>query len=385
MDPITLAAKQLHADIDTFWNPHPGAPIAAGPRVLRLVASPSERGELLKALRWLEWSPTNRRPVILFEEAFEDEPRWLRALLAKTSDDCEAVRKGLVDDGMLPAPPPPARFAAAVLDATTARRYLDATAECVGNGPLEGLFIALVPKRVADPKVYRATLAKLTAPPSAPVLRLAVLAIPGAELHLLLPAKARFEVERAGLFAFLQQISLKPSEGPALPKPPWSSALPSRQDGETLRVLLLNAGQALSEGKAKLAIHHFEAAQKLSGENGLTAQECASGIGRGNAQDAAGDEGAAFATYEDAMQRALAAGLLPLAAQALLGIAGIHFGKGRFTEARMAYETIALLTIDVPPLAEEAQRMQKHCRDLERVSGEEVPRSRSPKEIAIAH
>ena len=383
MDPIILAAKQLHADIDAFWNPHPGALISAEPRVLRLVVSPSERGDLLKALRWLEWSPDNRRPVILFGEPFEDEPRYLRALIAKTSDDCEAVRRGLIEDGILPAPTP-ARVAAAVLDATTARGYLDAAAECVVNGLLDGLFIALVPKRVADPRAYRATLAKLTALPIGTALRVAVLDSPGVEqeLRALFPAEARFEVDRAELFAFLKQTGPKPSAGPAIAKPSWSSALPSRQVGETLRVLLLDAGHALSVGKARLAIQHFEVAQELSRENDLTAQECAIGIGLGSAHGAAGDEAAALAAYDDAMQRALTADRLPLAAQALLGFAGIHFSKGRYAEARIAYETIVRLPIDVPPLAEEAQRMQKQCLEIERVNAEEA---RSRKEIAIAH
>ena len=269
MDPITRAARQLHADIDAFWNPHPGAPIAAGPRVLRLVVSPSERGDLLKALRWLEWSPTNRRPVILFEEQFEDEPRYLRALITKTADDCEAVRKGLAEGGVL-LTLPPASPADAVLDATTARRYLDAAA-CVVNGSLDGLFIVVVPNRVADPNAYGATLEKLMASPIGPALRLAVLDSPGAELGALLPTEARFQVDRAELLAFLKQVGPKPSAGPAIPKPSWLSALPSRQVGETLRVLLLDAGQALAEGKARLAIKHFEAAQVLSREYDLTA------------------------------------------------------------------------------------------------------------------
>lgn len=384
MDPITLAAKQLHADIEAFWSPHPGAPIAPGPRILRLVVNPSERRDLLKALRWFEWSPVNRRPVILFEEPFEDEPSWLRALIAKTSDGCEAVRKGLAEDGML-LTPTPARPTDAVLDATTARRYVDTAAECMVNGALDGLFVAVAPKRVTDPRAYRATLAKLTALPIGRALRVAVLDSPGAEqkLRALFPAEARFEVDRAELFAFLKQTGPKPSAGPTIPKAAWSSALPARQVGETLRVLLLEAGQALSVDMARLTVQHFEAAQELSRENDLTAQECAIGIGLGSAHGAAGDEAAALAAYDDAMQRALTADRLPLAAQALLGMAGIHFSKGRYAEARIAYETIARLTIAVPPLAEEARRMQKQCRELERVNTEEAPRSR--KEIAIAH
>ena len=384
MDPITRAARQLHADIDAFWNPHPGAPIAAGPRVLRLVVSPSERGDLLKALRWLEWSPTNRRPVILFEELFEDEPRYLRALITKTAGDCEAVRKGLAEGGVL-LTLPPASPADAVLDATTARWYLDAAAACVVNGSLDGLFVVVVPKRVADPKAYGATLAKLMASPIGQALRLAVLDIPGAELGELVLTEARFQVDRAELLAFLKQVGPKPSAGSAIPKPSWLSALPSRQVGETLRVLLLDAGQALAEGKARLAIKHFEAAQVLSREYDLTAQECAIGLGLGSAHLLASDEPQGLAAYDAAVRRAVAAELRPLAAQARLGMAGIHFSRGRYTEARTGYETIARLTIDVPPLVEEAQRRQKQCRQLERVDAEEAPRSQSHKESAIAH
>jgi hypothetical protein len=262
MDPTTLAAKHFLAQLESFWNPPPTAPTPPGPRIVRVVADPSERGDLVRSLRWLEWSPESRRPVVLFEDALEDEHRWLRALVTKTADDCEAVQEGLAADGLL-VTPLPARPAATTIAAPAARRYLDAVAEHLAGGPLDGLVIALVPTYVADPAAYRGTLAKIAAPPIGASLRLAVLDVSGADLAALLPSEARFELDRDELFTFLKQMSPKRSKGPA---------------AEPLRVLLLDAGQALSEGKAQLAVQHLLAAQALCRTAGLRAQECATEI-----------------------------------------------------------------------------------------------------------
>lgn len=228
MDPITLAAKQFLAQLERFWSPQPSAPIPPGRYAVRLVAAPSERGDLRKALRWLEWSPENRRPLVLFEDAFEDEARWLRGLVAKTADDCEAVRKGLTEDGIL-VTPLPTRPADAAIDAVAAIRYLEAVAEHMGGGVLNGFFLALVPTRVTDPKVYRGIIAKIAAPSLSPALRLAVSDVPGADLGALVPGEARFEVDRAELLAFLKQIGPKLSQGPAAQR-----TLPIAQPNHTL-------------------------------------------------------------------------------------------------------------------------------------------------------
>jgi hypothetical protein len=151
-------------------------------------------------------------------------------------------------------------------------------------------------------------------------------------------------------------------------------SIPSEAAGKTLRVLLLDAGQALSDGRPALAIRAFGAAQTLCRAEGLVPQECATGIGLGSAHLAAGDEQAALEAYVHAAQRALAAKLPPLAAQAMLGVAGVHFGKGSFAQAREAYAAVAHLAINVPSLAQEAERMEQKCGDLTRLrSGDAWP------------
>jgi hypothetical protein len=370
MDPMTLASKQFLTELESFWNPPATVPLPAGPRVLRLVVSPSERGDLLKALRWLEWSADNRHPIVLFEDAFENATRWLRGLVAKTANDCEAVRKGLTED-RIPMAPLPAKPAEATIDAATARHYLDSVAEHMAGGVLDGLLVVLAPRRVTNLRAYRGTLAKIVALPIGAALRLVVVDVPEADLAALLPSAARFEVDRAELFAFLRLMGTKPSKGPPMPKRASASPAtpephhPSERTAEPLRVLLLDAGQALAEGKPKLAIQHLCTAEALARKHGLRAQECAIGIGLGGAQLAATDERAALTTYQHVMQRALAARLSPLAAQAMLGIAAVHFGRGRYAAARAAYEILACMTTDMPVLAQEAERMQKQCRELE--------------------
>ena len=195
-----------------------------------------------------------------------------------------------------------------------------------------------------------------------------MLDIPGANLGAVLPGEARFELDRAAVLAFLKQLGPKPSQGP----PALATGSPSQTTDQTLRALLLDAGQALSEGKAKLAAQSFQAAQVLCRENDLLTQECAISIGLGSAHLVAGDEPAALAAYAHAMQRAVAAELPPLAAQAMLGTAGIHFGQAGYAEARVAYETLARLAMDLSPLVQEAERMQRQCREHERLKAEDT-------------
>ena len=378
MDPMTVAAKRFITQIESAWTPSPGAAMAPGPRAVRLVADPAEHSGVLKALRWLEWSSASMRPVVLFDDTFADEAQWLRGLVAKVSDDCEAVRTKLADTGMT-LPPTPTRPADMELDAVTTARYLDAAAKSLVSEALDGLFVALVPRHVTDAAAYGAAMAKLAAPGGDGALRLAVLDVPGAHLDAGLSGEARFELDRAALLAFLKQLGPKLSEGPAGPKPRWpvlakevATRSVSPATHATLRALLLDAGAALSEGKAKLAIAYFQSAQGLCQENGMRAEECATGIGLGSAYLAAGDERAALAAYEHAMQRAGGGELSMLAAQAMLGTAGIHFGMGRYAEARRAYEAIARLTVEVPPLAQAAERMQRQCRDRERMTADDT-------------
>jgi hypothetical protein len=223
MDPITAAAKEFLAQLERFWKPARSAPIPSALRVVRVVVAPSDRGDVLKALRWLEWSPENRRPVVLFEDAFEDEARWLWELVAKLAGDCDSVRQGLTEDGIL-LPIVPTRPSEAAIDTATARRYVEAAAEALVTEALDGLVIALAPRWVADPKAYGVTLAKIAAPPLSAALFLAVLDIPGAELRAPFPVEVRYEVNRSALFAFLKQLGPKSSEGPAISKPSWSSS-----------------------------------------------------------------------------------------------------------------------------------------------------------------
>ena len=383
MDPMTVAAKRFIAQLESAWAASPSAANAPGPRAVRLVADPAEHSGVLKALRWLEWSSASTRPVVLFEAPFANEPQWLRELVAKVADDCEAVRTKLAETGMT-LPPAATRPADTTLDAVTAARYLDAAAKSLVTEALDGLVIALVPRQVTDPTAYRAAIAKIAAPGGDGALRLVVLDVRGADLDALLPDEAHFVLDRAALLAFLKQLGPRLSEGPAGPKPRWPLVTnevgtpgPSQATHAALRARLLDAGEALSEGKAKLAVAHFQSAHRLCQENAMRTEECATGIGLGSAYLAAGDETAALATYEQAMERAVAGGLSMLAAQAMLGAAGIHFGMARYAEARRAYETIARLTVEVPPLAQAAERMQRQCRDRERMT------AKDPKDHAL--
>jgi len=76
MDPVMRAAQAFVAEVDRFLRRFPG-------RVLPLVAEPSARGEMAKALRLAELAPANRRALFLYEARFGDAGKYLGAALLR--------------------------------------------------------------------------------------------------------------------------------------------------------------------------------------------------------------------------------------------------------------------------------------------------------------
>src|SRR5579884_2550784 len=101
MDPLTTAARSFIRETERVWAapPRPGAA-----RVLRMEAPPDDRGDLVKTLRWMEWSPQNRWPLFLYEAPFTTEAAWCDGLCEKLRADYDLVRKGAAEEGVaLPA------------------------------------------------------------------------------------------------------------------------------------------------------------------------------------------------------------------------------------------------------------------------------------------
>ena len=94
MDPITRAAKVFFAEAKAFWRARPG-------HVLPIIAEPSERGELLKALLLAELAPENRRPLVLYEAPFVEPSAYFTGLVRAIEVQYEEIRKGVAEEGVV--------------------------------------------------------------------------------------------------------------------------------------------------------------------------------------------------------------------------------------------------------------------------------------------
>src|SRR5690242_12356343 len=92
MDPITTAARRFLEQADTCWRARPAG-------VLRLVAAPEHRGDLIAALRLAEVAPDNRRPLFLVEAPFTTAESYTAAVCKSIVDDLEAIRRGAHEEG----------------------------------------------------------------------------------------------------------------------------------------------------------------------------------------------------------------------------------------------------------------------------------------------
>jgi hypothetical protein len=329
---------------------------------------PSSRTDAVKSLRVLEWAPDNRRPFVIVEEAFVTLEQYLEAFAQKVKADHGKLAEGLASEGVvLPALPTLSRpfelaalVRAVIAFATSLRPSLD------------GLMLVLMPARVQLPEAF-ATLVRAFASVDLDALRIAVQDQPGLEKEY--GGVASFLVDEGALLEFLKEIgsdqakSKGPREASSLSssaatrrkaEPPSGEPM-SEAAGMDLRALLLDAGSAMSQGSFKLAARRFRAARMLCHLAGLPEQEAATSVAAGSALLAAGDKVAAISAYRQGKTIALGCGNSLLAAQAELGIAGVHFFGRDFEKARASYREIQTLAADMPALWIEAMRMEGEC------------------------
>src|SRR5690242_5074371 len=94
MDPITRAVRAFLVEAKAFWRAWPE-------RVLPMIAEPSERGEVVKALRLAELAPENRRPLFLYEAPFADARTYFDGLVEAIRHDYEAISEGVAGEGVI--------------------------------------------------------------------------------------------------------------------------------------------------------------------------------------------------------------------------------------------------------------------------------------------
>ena len=368
MDPITLAARRFMAEIDAFWKEAPAR------SVLRLVSDKSHLRDLQKTLRLRELDPNCRRPLALYEASFENAGAYFAGLARQVADDYEAVRAGAAEEGVdLPALAP--SVMAENADAASRAAAVVAEVDRLLSTRLEGLDVAFVPAQLHDAAGFRDAVKRFSEVCRAEHLRLSAYDAPDGALAPVFPGVAHFEVDRAELARYLKEMGPKPSAGPKVETPTLPIAkkkeleaklgrrIPSSDTGRLLRVLLLEASEALEAGHPATAAKRFRSARTLCRLDGLTQAQIPILVAVGTAELAAGDMQAAHAAYGEATELALAEGEAVLVVQARLGTAGAFFAEGRFAEAAVHYEELAGGTdVDVPPpLVVDAWRMAGVC------------------------
>lgn len=362
MDPLTLAAKRFMRDVETFRSPPPGFKAPAGPRLLRVVVDPQDRGNVLKTMRWLEHEPRSRCPVSIVASDFTGIPSALRSIVERVREDYEAVRAGLADDGMtIPA----LVTASNELSVGAVAALLSEAARGLAQ-VLGGLVVVIAPERVTDPAAYREFAEQLGHRVASRELHLLITELPDAPIHSATAWVARFDVDRDALLDFLANLGPAGSSGPATtPRPTPTKEqkqalrdagvdVPSLDSARTLRRLLLEGGRALANHEPRVAVRKLRAAKMLCRLDRLEALEGAVLLGLGSAYLHTQNRHGALAAYASANELGTKLAQPTLAAQALLGTAAVRRAAGDGSSARAAYREIVELVGPTHPLGAHA-------------------------------
>jgi tetratricopeptide (TPR) repeat protein len=338
MNPVMRAARVFLAEAEALWRERPG-------RVLPLAAEPSDRDDLVSALRLGELAPENRRPLFLHEAPFTDAEAYFGGFAASIERDYEAVRKGVAAEGVeLPAfslePRARAPMDRAVL-------CMERAAALLGER-FGGATFALVSAHVEDAPAWRESVCALAAAPRTPRVRLAVYAPPGGPLDGVLGEDAaRFHVDEDELMGFIAEMD---GDAPQAP-------------GTELRGLLLAAAASTKAHEHTVAAQRYEEAAALCAAHGLVSEEAMARMGLGGAYLAAGKPDLAVESYGKAAALAEGEEAWTLGCQAWLGLGGAHLLEGAHALAAVSYRAAAEAAsrADVPPLRAQALRMTSTC------------------------
>jgi tetratricopeptide (TPR) repeat protein len=340
MDPVMRSARVFLMEAEALWRERPE-------RVLPLVAETSERGEMVKALRLAELAPGNRRPLFLYEAPFADADGYFDGLAQAIGHDCEAVRKGVAEEGVeLPpfstSPIALGSFERAVLAMETAAALL--------GERFDGATVALVPERVEREPAWRDSVRALDQMARSPRVRLAVHAPPGGPFDGTLGEEgARFHVDQEELMAFLAEQGSAVGEGPAI--------------GPRLRALLLAAAASTTARQHTTAAQRYEEAAALCASEGRVLEEAMARMGSGGACLAAEAPDLAVESYRKAAGLAEGEKAWALACQAWLGVGGAYLLEDAHARAAVSYRAAAEAArrAEIAPLRAQALRMASTC------------------------
>jgi hypothetical protein len=371
MDPITVASEAFKLALRRAEALHPAMPLC-------LVASSTDRGDLVKTLRMVEWSAENRRPLVLHEAPFNDADGYFASLADKVRGDHDALREGAAKDGLV-LPPlslpqdldrrPPAARAVALVEAM----------QHAVRPALDGVIIALCPKQIGDADAWRAVLTAWLQAPLSPAAHRWVHDLPDGPARALLPEPrhVRFEVDQAALMDYLARLDGAPaSAGPPTAPPPALSPeqraaveaatgrpVPSPEVGRALRGMLMGGAVALQRNDLATAATKFGEARALCHTHAMPAEEASTLIALASLALAAGARDRAVQAYQEAIAVSRDAKLHPVTCQAWMGLGGTFLAAGRHGDAGAAYARAADAAKEgnVPLLRVEGLRLAGSC------------------------
>jgi tetratricopeptide (TPR) repeat protein len=348
MDPVMRAARVFLEETEALWWERPE-------RVLPLVAEPSDRGDVVSALRLGELAPENRRPLFLYEEPFTEAEAYFGGFAAGIERDYAMVRKGVAAEGVeLPA------FSlepGALAPVERGALWMERAAALLGER-FDGATFALVPAQVKDEAAWRESICTLEAAPRTPRVRLAVYAPPGGPLDGALGDDgARFHVDEDALWSFVGETDGDPD--------------PSLKPRGELRRLLLAAVRGTKAQDHATAAHCYEEAANLCVTEGLVLEEAMARMGLGGVYLAAGAPELAVESYTRAAALAGSKNARALECQAWMGAAGAYLVADSLALAAVSYRTAAEAArlAELAPLGVQALRMASTC--LQRLGRDE--------------
>jgi tetratricopeptide (TPR) repeat protein len=347
MDPIMRAARTFLAEAETLWWEHPE-------RVLPLIADPSDRGDLVRALRLGELAPENRRPLFLYEAPFTEAESYFGGLTAAIERDYAAVRKGVAAERVsLPA----FSFEAGTLaPVERAVLWMERAAALLGER-FDGATFALVPTQVQDNAAWRESVGALEQAPRPPRARLAVYAPPGGPLDGALGDEgARLHVDEDALWGFIEERG---------------GDDPSQEPRAELRRLLLAAAKSTKAQEHATAVRCYEEAATLCAAEGLVREEAMARMGLGGVCLAAGAPELAVESYTKAAALAQGKKARALECQAWMGAGGAYLIEDAPALAAVSYRAAAEAARqgEIAPLRIQALRMASTC--LQRLGRDE--------------
>lgn len=371
MDPITIAAEAFKLALRRAEALYPAQP-------LRLAASATDRGDLLKTLRLVEWSAENRRPLVLCEAPFTDADAYFSALAEKLQGDYELVREGAAKDGL--------ELPALALPADLPRRHPAARAVALAEAlpgalrpTLDGVIIALCPKQIGDADAWRGALDAWLRAPLSPAVHRWVHDLPDGPARALVPEERHvvFEVDQAALMDYLAKLDGAPaSAGPPGAAPPALSPaqraaveaatgrpVPSPEVGRALRGMLMGGAVAMQRNDFATAATKFGEARALCHTHQMPAEEASTLIALASIALALGARPRAVQAYQEAIAVSRNAALHPVTCQAWMGLGGTLLADGRHGDAGAAYARAADVAKEggVPLMRVEGLRLAGSC------------------------